>query len=401
MSIDRFRSGFMFVLAMALLVIGVLGATLPIAVIALLLLLCGIAIARLPQRAAGYLLFLLTLSVTAAAGAVAAHWAGLREPWMLTLLSLLTAGSAALWLVLRWSAQTPVYFSEIVYMSTIFGWRSIRGPARYKKPPFWFGKVSARISLKVQKTTLKVCEVATATSEAFRDSAVLGKSSVGTRSDKLHGVDLALCYTVDAPRWFRLYSIPHVERHMQELAPQYGGRRQAMEQAGFWSDLMERCMREEAAEQLRTLIHKRGWSAGFVSEQRAAVAEALRAALGEEMAKYGMIVQEVELVDVQVDAPEALREARNLALRARGHAEEVELVGDVLLELQEAFLRRVQRSLRNAGLSTADIAEIVRSQARELGWHLRQHGHLDYFLDDYMRQRQRRPSAGGPISSPI
>jgi hypothetical protein len=399
MSIDRFRSGFLFVLAVALLVISLVDTTPPIIALAALLFLCGVGIAQLPQRAAGYVLGALTISVAAGMGAYLAHWGGLREPLLIGATSLLVAGVTGLWLVIRWSAQTPVYFSEIVYMSTIFGWRSIRGPARYKKPPFWFGRVSARISLKVQKTTLKVREVATATAEAFRDSTVLGKSTVGTRSDKLHGVDLAVCYLVDAPRWYLLYSIPHVERHMNELAPHYGGRRTAMEQAGFWSDLMERCIHEEAAEQLRTLIHKRGWSAGYVSEQRVAVAEALRATLGEDMAKYGIIVQDVELVDVQVDAPEALRDARNLALRARGHAEEVELVGDVLLELQEAFLRRVQRSLRNAGLSTADIAEIVRSQARELGWHLRQHGHLDYFLDDYMRQR--RSPAGGPLSGTI
>jgi hypothetical protein len=393
MSIDRFRSGFLFVLAVALLVIGVLEADLLIAGLAALIFLCALGLSHLPQRAAGYTLGALTLLVVAGVGAYLAQRVGLRGPVAVGGISLLATAIAALWLALRWSAQTPVYFSEVVYLNTIFGWRTIRGPARFKRPPAWFGRVSARISLKVQKATLKVCEVATATAEQFRDSAVLGKASVGTRSDKLHGVDMAVDYMLDPQRWYLLFSVPQFERHLSELAPHYGGRQRVMEAPGFWAELMERCITAEADEQLRTLIYRRGWSAAYVSEQRAAVAEALHDALNAEMAQYGIAVRNVALFDIQVDSPAALREARNMALRARGHAEEVELVGDVLLELQEAFLRRVQRSLRNAGLSTADIAEIVRSQARELGWHLRQHGHLDYFLDDYMRRRARPGAA--------
>jgi hypothetical protein len=398
MSIDHFRSGFLFVLVVALLVVGVLEASLTIAAIAALLLFCSLGLAVLPQRAAGYMLGGFALAAAGSLGAYLAQRVGLDDPlwWMLS--ALVMMGAAAFWLALRWSAQTPVRYAEVVHLNTIFGRQQLRGPTRFRYPPFWFGKVMARIPLTPQKISLCVHEITTSATALLRETGgVLGKSSVGTRPDKLHSVELSIGFVIDDPNWFLLYRVPYFDRYAADVGSQQRRGQSPREQTTFWAGLAERWITEETPEHFRMLIHQRGWTSYYVDQERNAVARELHEALRAEAAKYGIVVQNVALIDVHVDAPVALRDARNMALRARGRAEEVELMGDVLLELQEAFLRRFQRSLRNAGLNAADINEIVRTQARELGWHLRQHGHLDYFLDEYVQQRPR--SAGGPLIS--
>jgi hypothetical protein len=391
MTIDRFRSGFLIVFAGALLPIAYLAGTPFVIMVTTLLLVCGFVLAWQPQALAGWMLGALSLCAAGGSGAYMLTQFGVSEPVFLVGAGVATSATAAFWLTHQWNRLGFARFNEVVHMYTIFGRRSIRGPTRFWLLPSILGRITARLSLVAQKTTLTMTEIATSAVTLEREvGGVLGKAHHGTRPDKVHTITLSVFFCLDPEKWDLLQRIPFFAAYQAEFAAKHGQRHAHREDHSFWNGLMEAWVREETDEYLRMLVHEQGWSPYYLAAQRLDVAHELQAVLASVAQEYGILIKQIEIIDVHVDAPAALREARNTALRARGRAEEAELMGDVILELQEAFLRRVQRSLQSAGLSNSDIADIVRSQARELVGHMHQYGHLDHFLSEYVRRRDRR-----------
>jgi len=112
-----------------------------------------------------------------------------------------------------------------------------------------------------------------------------------------------------------------------------------------------------------------GWSASAVRDQRDMVAAHFYEELSAEAAAMGVIIDHVELLTVDVDAPDALRKARNNSVLDQETAEGEARVGSVRVGLQRSILHQMQELLsdREHPLPPEAIAAIVRSQIRELG----------------------------------
>lgn len=356
MSIDKNRKDFLAVIIIALLAAATILLTPLAAVCSILMIGCAVVLYRLPEQRAGYILFGLAIASSGVAGVTLVNrWED--SPIQLSIaVALGTMLLTGLWLIRSWSQRQAVLYGQQVNLSTVFGLRLIRGPNRIHRPLAWLGsRIVSIISLRQLKTNVRVNEI-----DVHPNAVVANVDIRAIRSEvadllraygltKIHSVELSVCYRIDGDRWFMLNNIPHAARLTEHLGVHIDRKKPE-----FWEALTTGYIDEEAAEVLRRVIQREGWSAADVRDQREAVSQQFLAELRAETARMGLIIDHAELLTVDVDVPETLHHAR---------------VGSIHIGLQRDILTSMQELLSDPQhqLPAEAIAAIVRSQIRELG----------------------------------
>jgi hypothetical protein len=384
MGIDNYRSGFLTIIGLALAITCLTAAALPITIASLLLIGCALVLARLSAPGVGRTLGGLALANAAVAGVVVAAERGVWQPAGLVAAGGAGGALAAGALVWGWQRRLPVRYGQQINLSSIFGWRMIRGPTRIRRPTGLLNRVISILPLRELKSDLHVSEIDTyGESGRSQGLRLVGSDTSDTAISlgpaKIHLVHLSISYRIDGDHWFLLNDIPQIERSKRELAPQFGGVQRAHEQPAFWELLLDRVVQHEVAEELRHVIHHGGWGATRVSDERETIANALLERLRALTPRYGLIFTAAELVAVAVDSPQTLRAARDTTLR-----------GEALLSLQGSQLERLRQQLRGY-FNQAEIEEILRTHAVELSYYMHQPAQLSHFLDSLLAQRRDLP----------
>jgi hypothetical protein len=304
--------------------------------------------ARLPWTS--YTLGGLTLATAGVVGAIIGHRFGVEDPISLIVIGVGLAMLTVALLAWRWNGLQIVGFSEQANMSTLFGFRRIRGPTRFRPLPRWLGRVVSVIGLRMLKTDLVVEEIDTREGVP-QDTAHLRVVNGGrSRRDeqrayptRIHSITLSVSYCIDGERWYMLNDIPNANSRKQAIRATFESL--SPTQPVFWDQLVESYVREEVPEVLRRVVHQQGWNATTISEDRNTVAEELLSQLRREIGPYAIQIMSVEINSVAVESPQAERAARNLALHLEHHADG-----------QLAILRQAQRLLNEPNLPPAFAA---------------------------------------------
>jgi hypothetical protein len=368
-SIDKNRSDFLAVIIIALLATAA-SLSSPLTFLCCAVTVgCAITMARMPESQAGYVLGALALASSGVASVVLIN---LLNEWPLPISVATAIGTmilTGLWLLSSWNKRMPVRYGEQINLNTIFGTRKIRGPTRIRKPRAWLGsRIIATLSLRPIKTAVQVLEIdvgpAPDTGTTLRIIRP-GMSDLATivEPTKIHAIELSVSYHLDGDSWFLLYNIPHAAQYTAGLGHGVG-----RDHPEYWNATATGYIEEEAPEVLRRVIHREGWSASAVRDRRELVAAHFHEELCAEAAAMGIIIDQVELLTVDIDAPETLRAVRNTSVFDQEVAESQARVGSVRIGLHRDILRQMQELLsdREHPLPPEAIAAIVRSQIREL-----------------------------------
>ncbi|NTV63630.1 MAG: hypothetical protein HGA65_08855 [Oscillochloris sp.] len=315
----------------------------------------------------GYALGGLTLATAGVAGIIIGVRCGIEDLPQLALLALMLAGLVAALLTWVWNQRQPVLFNEQINLSTLFGFRRIRGPTRYQPLPLWFGRPVSVIGLRPLKVDLVVEEIDTrepndqdASHLRIINATRPRPEEKRSNSPRIHSIALSVNYQIDGERWFFLNSIPNASSRKQAISANFAGSpKPAHLQAAFWDQLVADYVHEEVPEVLRRVVHREGWSAIVASNERTMVADVLLDQLRQEVAPYGIVIVGVDINSVAVESPEAERAARNLALQIEHQAE-----GEF------AILRQAQQLLADPNMAPG-FAAFVQSVVLELGYQKR------------------------------
>jgi len=369
-SIDKNRNEFLAVIWIALLAIIAISPE-PLTITCCLVFGgCGLFLSRMPEQSAGYSLGGFALASTGALSVTLVNaWSGWSILATITI-AVITMILTGLALIRSWNARMPVRYGLQINISTIFGPRQICGPTRIWKPRAWLGsRMISSISLRpiktnVHVTEIDICPAAPATGTTIRAiRPEVFKQETDTRTTKIHAIELSIDYSLDGKHWFQLYNIPHASRYIAQM-----GQRISQDQPEYWETVVTGFIVEEAPEVLRKVVHHEGWSAATVRDQREDVAERLIEELRALAGKKGVNIDNIEILTVDIDAPETLRAARNTNVYGLEVAENQARVGSIHIGLHREILSQMRELLNDPEhqLSPEAIAAITRSQIREL-----------------------------------
>ncbi|NNJ10296.1 hypothetical protein EKD04_008145 [Chloroflexales bacterium ZM16-3] len=370
MSIDKNRGEFLAVMIVSLLAIIAISPS-PVAIICCLVFGgCGLILSRMPERIAGFILGGLAVTSSGVASiAITNTWFG-WPPLASGAAALITMILIGLGLIRSWSKHILVRHGHQVNISTIFGPRQIRGPARIRKPHAWLGsRIISNISLRPIKTNVYVTEIDICPSTPASGAKIRTirpetiNLEVDSRTTKIHAIELSIDYSIDGGNWFLLYNIPHAHQYIAQLEKQV-----RFDQPEYWETIVTGFIAEETAEVLRRVVHHQGWDAATVRNERERVATLLLDELRTEAVKKGISVDRIELLTVDIDAPDVLRAARNNSVYDLEVAENQERVGSVHIGLQRDILNYMQELMSNPDhpIPAEVVAAIARSQIRGL-----------------------------------
>lgn len=371
MSIDKNRDDFLAVLGIALLSISVISPTQLTFIACLLFAICGLILFFIPEQGAGYALGGLAVTGSGATAVIGISTWTTWPPLATSAVALSVMILTTLGLIRSWSARTPVRYGQQVNINSIFGARKIRGPTRIRRPIAWLGsRMISTISLRTIKDTLQVKEIdiRPALAPTGTTLRVIRPETIDPVIDhsptKIHAIELVVSWSIDGDQWFLLNEIPHQKAYAAELAPHV-----AHDQPEYAEAIVTGYIREEAPEVLRRVIQHEGWAAATVRDDREKVARYVLAELRAEAAKMGVIAHQVELLTVDIDAPEALRAARNNNVYGLEAIERLERVGQIKISQQRDVIHSMQELLSSPDhrISAEVAAALARTQIRALG----------------------------------
>lgn len=194
---------------------------------------------------------------------------------------------------------------------------------------------------------------------------------LNTRS--LYNVDrvkVLVRYKVAQPRDV-VFCFPNREQAIEELAHQRNESdpKNMDEQVAFWTELIRRQMLLELEQTVRTVIATVGGPVD-VAQERENHARLIRQRLQNSIARWGMQVLDLRLLDVMID-PERVkminrekiieRERTDAQRKAEMRAEEVRLIGQAQAESTARMVAEMVRTLQQGGttLTTDEIERIV------------------------------------------
>jgi len=397
-SIDNYRRVFLAVVIIALLVTFASLPTLLTFIGCAITIGCAIWLFRLPEQRAGYFLGALAIISSGVVSVALVDRLADWPPPVTIAIAIVVMGLTAFWLMSSWNKRMPVRHGQQVNVTPIFGPRQFRGPTRIRRPRVWLGsRIISTISLRPIKTSVRVNEIdvcpaadSGTTLRIVRPEASDLPVTVAPR--KIHEVEMSLGYRLNGANWFLLYNVPHADQYTSP-----DGHSISRDQPEYWEAIATGFIEEEAPEVLRRVIHREGWSATAVRDQREVVAEQFQHELSEEAARMGIIIEHVELLTVDVDAPEALRAARNTSVLDQEAAESQARVGSIRIGLHGDILRQMQELLsdREHHLPPEAIAAIVRSQIRELSRSASPRSELEDVLEDRLDVERHTPTKAG------
>ncbi|MEI7643757.1 MAG: hypothetical protein WCJ55_05530 [Chloroflexales bacterium] len=370
MSIDKNRGAFLAVMIISLLITVALSPSMLTIACCILFAGCSLILSRMHEQSAGYMLGGLAVTSSGVVSVAVTNTWGEWSPLATGAAALITMILVGLGLIRSWNARMLVRYGQQITINTIFGTRQIRGPIRIRKPRAWLGsRIIATLSLRPIKTNVHVTEIDIcpdapaigAPISAIRHEAI--NLEVAPRTTKIHAIELSVSYHLNGDHWFMLYNIPHAQQYIAQQE-----KRINYDQPEYWETIVTGFIVEETPEVLRRVIHHEGWGATAVRDQRECVAARLLERLRAEAAEMGIRVDHIEILTVDIDAPEALRAARNSSVYDLEVAENQVRMGSIHIGLQRDILNHMQDLLNDSDhpLPAEVVATIVRSQIREL-----------------------------------
>ncbi len=177
-------------------------------------------------------------------------------------------------------------------------------------------------------------------------------------------------YKVEQPRDV-VFCFPNREQAYETLAQERGESddKNMDEQVAFWTELIRRQMLLELEQTVRTVIANVGGPAD-VAQERETHARLIRQRLQASVARWGMQILDLRLLEVMID-PERVRmlnrekiierERMDAQRKAELKAQEVRLVGQAQAEATAHMVAEMVRTLQQAGtsLTTEEIERIV------------------------------------------
>lgn len=177
-------------------------------------------------------------------------------------------------------------------------------------------------------------------------------------------------YRVAQPREV-VVSFPNREQAYELLAKDRGlpDDRDMDQQVAFWSELIQRQMALEIEQTVRTVVANVGGPAD-VARDRESHARLIRKRLQESVARWGMEVLDLRLLDVPIDSERVKlmnrdkyiqREREDAQRLAEIRAEEVRLVGEAQAKAVAQMIGEMVRTLQQQGtnLTTDEIERVV------------------------------------------
>lgn len=257
--------------------------------------------------------------------------------------------------------------------------RTIHGYAKIPRPNPLFEHLQAVVPTRLLKLDLEITEIGTRhgsrPGRAPRHIVDTGPpaSEQQTGIWNIYCLELAIELSLSPERWRTVNSIP-CDELIHQLRTEYGGRgRNSWHEPRYWIGLAKGYIGEIAEELTRELVQDTGWSALSVRQRKNELAHMIRERLAPAADAYGIIIHTVDIVQVAVDEPVALRRTRDL-----------ELMGEAWQRQQGLVLETFQASLQRLGLqlTAAEVEHLTRVHLWDLVSHLQHYGHLDFIVSD-------------------
>lgn len=168
-----------------------------------------------------------------------------------------------------------------------------------------------------------------------------------------------------------VFSFPNREQAYEELTRERGAPQDndTDEQVAFWTELIRRQMLLEIEQTVRTVIANVGGPTD-VATDREAHARNIRTRLQQSVARWGMQILDLRILEVVID-PERVRminrdkiierERLDSQRKAQMRAEEVRLIGEATAEATARMVSEMVKTLQQQGmgLSTEEIERVV------------------------------------------
>lgn len=346
---------------------------------------------ELQSTAAAYLLGLGALAAGAIAALVGVSRLGVLNgitgaaavlaSWLLTV-------AAALWFYNRLIIVPNGVLH--VYTGFIGSW-TVKGYAKIAPPPAILGRLRATVPVKQLKLNLDVAEIGTL-QKAAPNLIARRVGDTGPPDDdgragisNIHRMRMSIICSIQPERWRELLRIP-CDGLVSRLRTQHGGRGAWLSQE-YWSDIVRGYVEEVADEQTRRVVYESGLSTLNIWQHQDAIADRIFERLVVDAEPYGISINFLDIVEVAVDEPGALRRTRDMAL-----------LGGAWQQQQSQLLETFHASLRRLGLqlSAKEIEQITRTHLRELMRDLQHYGHLDYIVSELVADSNLPPTNGSP-----
>lgn len=303
------------------------------------------------------------------------------------LVSWLLATATAIWFYGRLIAVPD----GVMYIYTGFlGPRTVKGFTRFIPPSSRFWPLRAMVPLRQLKLDIDVSEIGTLQRTTPRRlPRYHGTNGPPKRDgeagiDNIHRLELSAVCAIEPDHWRNLLKIPS-DGLVGQLQKQYGGRSAWREQE-FWSKIVGAYVKEIAEEQTRRVIYESGWSPLNVWQQQDVIADRIFERLVTEASEYGVQVHSLDIIEVAVDEPGAMRRKRDLTL-----------LSETWQQQQSRLLESFQASLSRLGLQLTpkEIEQITRTHLLDLVRDLQHYGHLDYIVGELVADTTLSPTNGG------
>lgn len=322
-----------------------------------LVLLISLALAFLGGRREILLLgaFALLMSVAAAALIGELWWSltgALVAPavWML----LLYAG-----ITLAWHSTIYVPSGTVLMITGPGGIRVCEGPSRILPPIPTFERHSVTMPLYELSSSFDVQQINTMSLQDVKR------------------IEVEVHYRVRQPLKV-LTGLPNRARIIEEMATALNlSPDLAVLKTGFWERLLERQIREETDNLLRTVIYERVQRAIDTSTERGTLAGEVRERLSELVQRWGIEIRSLEFKTVELDPNQIKSSKREAAIKreiedaqraAQIEAHKIEMMGKAQAEIQahaiSSWIRAIQE--QNVHLSAEDIEQIVLNALEEM-----------------------------------
>jgi len=303
------------------------------------------------------------------------------------------AGPLALWLApvtiaASWAATAAAAFwhynrlitipTGIMHVYTsLLGSRVVRGYAKIVRPNPQFVRLQATVPTRRFKVDVDVFEIGTrpgaSPGRVPRRSEDRGPPPLERRPGiwNIYRIQVAIELALSPGSWRSVLSIPSEDLIVEQRATHGGQGRNPWHEPRFWSGIAKSYIQELADELTRQIIHETGWSALTVWQRKGQLANLISEQLALQTEGYGIIIHTLDVIDIAIDEPNALRRTRDM-----------ELMSETWQHQQAMLLETFQLSLGRLGLqlNAEEIGQLTRVHLWDLVSHMKRFGHLDHIV---------------------
>lgn len=317
------------------------------------------------------------LTAAAAALLVADHL-GLAEGWFWQAVAIGSAWALTGAYGLRSYNKLVTVPPGVMHVYTsLLGIRRVTGYAKIAPHVKLVERLQAVVPIALRRLDVDVTEIGTfqSVSSGVSTSGSDDRAPPGSRTNihNIHRVQIGIEFTIDPSRFYSLLTIPRDDIVSQQRDEWGGNGQTEWHDPRFWAGLARGYLGELADELTRVVIHEMGWSAEVVWHRKDELGERLFEQLQDHGAMYGILVRDVNITNVVVDEPSALRRSRDL-----------ELVSETWQGQQARGLETFHETLESLGLKLTrhEIEALTRMQLLDMVRHLERYGNLDRLSED-------------------